>query len=311
MATPDGDKPISEIEVGDVILAYSEATEEVDIYHVSATHNQRHDTTLDLTIDGETLHTTDEHPFYVVRDDQEQWVQAKHLHIGDAILSGLGETGIVEDIVIVDQPQTMYNLTVALVATYLVGDGQWVVHNVNCPIIQLPQDSVWERNANRIRQRYQLETLIYPGSGGKTLGGKNIAISNHQVQGMYLDEYGEFIANQTGSLHAISGGNRIIDLLIPDYSGLPHLPPENQIFDTLQKGSRGYGRDGSVDTEAKLLEYYAHHLDDLARGAITLYTLNKPCKSCGGPNKIHPQGVIGQFSDMFPNIRLRILYTYD
>ncbi len=131
IATPDGDKPISEIEVGDVILAYSEATEEVDIYHVSATHTQRHDTTLD----GETLHTTDEHPFYVIRDDQEQWVQAKHLHIGDRVVSALGETGIVEDIVIVDQPQTMYNLTVSLVATYLVGDGQWVVHNTNACVV--------------------------------------------------------------------------------------------------------------------------------------------------------------------------------
>ncbi len=129
IATPDGDKPISEIEVGDVILAYSEATEEVDLYHVSATHTQRHDSTLDITIDGETLHTTDEHPFYVVRDDQEQWVKAQDLHIGDSVLSGLGETGIVEDIIIIDQPQTMYNLTVSLVATYLVGDGQWVVHN--------------------------------------------------------------------------------------------------------------------------------------------------------------------------------------
>ncbi len=135
IATPDGDKPISEIEVGDVILAYSEATEEVDIYHVSATHTQRHDTTLDITIDGETLHTTDEHPFYVVRDNQEQWVEAQDLHIGDAILSALGETGIVEDIIIIDQPQMMYNLTVALVATYMVGDGQWLVHNVNyCPM---------------------------------------------------------------------------------------------------------------------------------------------------------------------------------
>ncbi len=131
IATPDGDKPISEIEVGDVILAYSEATEEVDLYHVSATFQQQHNSTLDLTIDGETLHTTDEHPFYVVRDNEEQWVQAQHLHIGDSVLSGLGETGTVEDIIIINEPQMMYNLTVALVATYLVGDGQWVVHNVD------------------------------------------------------------------------------------------------------------------------------------------------------------------------------------
>ncbi len=131
IATPDGDKPISEIEVGDVILAYSEATEEVDIYHVSATHNQRHDSTLDITIDGETLHTTDEHPFYVIRDNEEQWVEAKHLQADDRVLAADGTLGVVEAIEIVDKPQTMYNLTVSLVATYLVGDGQWVVHNVN------------------------------------------------------------------------------------------------------------------------------------------------------------------------------------
>ncbi len=131
VATPDGDKPISEIEVGDVILAYSEATEEVDIYHVSATHTQHHETTLDVTIDGETLHTTDEHPFYVIRNNQEQWVQAQHLQADDRVLAADGTLGVVEAIEIVDQPQTMYNLTVSLVATYLVGNGQWIVHNQN------------------------------------------------------------------------------------------------------------------------------------------------------------------------------------
>ncbi len=151
IATPDGDKPISEIEVGDVILAYSEATEEVDLYHVSATHTQHHETTLDVTIDGETLHTTDEHPFYVIRNNQEQWVQAQHLHIGDSVLSGLGETGTVEDIIIIDQPQTMYNLTVSLVATYLVGDGQWVVHNVNSCYF----DGLSPRNQEAIVQAIQ------------------------------------------------------------------------------------------------------------------------------------------------------------
>ncbi len=170
IATPEGDKPISEIEVGDVILAYSEATEEVDIYHVSATHNQRHDSTLDITIDGETLHTTDEHPFYVIRDDQEQWVQAKHLHIGDAILSALGETGIVEDIIIIDQPQMMYNLTVALVATYMVGDGQWVVHNQDEPIaiqslpgrsgIQVPRQIQPQQMADLTNRWYGYEFLL-------------------------------------------------------------------------------------------------------------------------------------------------------
>lgn len=127
---------------------------------------------------------------------------------------------------------------------------------------------------------------------------------------MYLDEYGEFRAKQTGTLHSISGGNRIIDLLIPQYSGVRHIDPEYQIFETLQKGDRGYGRDGSLDTEAKILEFYAHRINGSSQGYINLYTLNIPCKSYGGSNKYHPQGVIGQFNDMFPNISLNVFYTY-
>jgi len=52
------------------------------------------------------------------------------LSIGDAVLNAEGETGIVEASVVVGVPQTMVNLTVALAATYVVGTGQWVVHNV-------------------------------------------------------------------------------------------------------------------------------------------------------------------------------------
>ncbi|MEO1255571.1 MAG: hypothetical protein AAFY41_11930, partial [Bacteroidota bacterium] len=32
---------------------------------------------------------------------------------------------------VIDEPQTMYNLTISLVATYLVGEQGWVVHNTN------------------------------------------------------------------------------------------------------------------------------------------------------------------------------------
>jgi len=40
-----------------------------------------------------------------------------------------GEYGEVDDILIEDRTQTMYNLTVDVVHTFAVGDGEWVVHN--------------------------------------------------------------------------------------------------------------------------------------------------------------------------------------
>lgn len=48
-----------------------------------------------LTIDGEELETTPEHPFYV---EGEGWVNAEDLEVGDDIRNADGETGKVESI---------------------------------------------------------------------------------------------------------------------------------------------------------------------------------------------------------------------
>lgn len=95
---------------------------------VTATYAQQHETTLDVTISGEVIHTTDEHPFYVV---ERGWVEAGQLAISDAVLAAYGTLGVVEAVTVIPTPQTMYNLTIEWVATYLVGDGQWVVHNID------------------------------------------------------------------------------------------------------------------------------------------------------------------------------------
>jgi hypothetical protein len=78
-----------------------------------------------LTIDGEEIETTPWHPFYT----DEGWEDAGDLEPGDLILALDGDYGTVESIVIVAETQTMYDLDVAIVDTFAVGDGAWVVHN--------------------------------------------------------------------------------------------------------------------------------------------------------------------------------------
>jgi len=99
---------------------------------VTATHTQVHETTLDVTINGETVHTTDEHPFLL---SDGLWIEAGKLEVGDEVLAADGSVGVVETVVVVDTPQTMVNLTVELAATYVVGAGRWVVHNNGRPPI--------------------------------------------------------------------------------------------------------------------------------------------------------------------------------
>jgi hypothetical protein len=86
---------------------------------------------VDLIIDGESLTTTPEHPFYTL----EGWEVAGELEVGDHIWSISGEWGRVEAVSVSHDPQLMYNLTVDDAHTFFVGEQAWLVHNPCTPKI--------------------------------------------------------------------------------------------------------------------------------------------------------------------------------
>ena len=126
VSTEDGLVPISDVDAGEYVLAYDEATEEIGYYPVTAVWVHTDPVIVELTIDGETIETTLEHPFYT---DEGTWIPADELQIGDEIRDAEWGTGTVDDIHVTYQPQPMYNFTVAEAHTYFVGDEQWLVHN--------------------------------------------------------------------------------------------------------------------------------------------------------------------------------------
>ncbi len=126
--TDSGPVPIEEIQPGDLVLAYNEATGEIGYYPVTDLISHIDIQVVYLTIDGETIVTTAEHPFYT---SENEWIEAGELQPGDEIRAATWTTGAVEAMTIVTQPQRMYNFTVAAAHTYFVGDGQWLVHNTS------------------------------------------------------------------------------------------------------------------------------------------------------------------------------------
>jgi Pretoxin HINT domain len=129
VATAAGVAPIITIQVGDQVLAWHQETGEVGYYTVTATHSHLDPVVVYLTINDETILTTPEHPFYTVAGE---WVGAGDLQVGSRVYSTDGQLGVVAAVKVVEQPQVMYNLTVADAHTFAVGDGQWLVHNVHC-----------------------------------------------------------------------------------------------------------------------------------------------------------------------------------
>ncbi len=126
VTTDEGPIPIKDVDVGDKVLAWDEVTNSTGYFLVTATWAHEDPVTVLLTVDSETIETTPEHPFLTA---DGTWVTADELAVGDELQGAAGHTGTVEAVAFVAAPQTMYNLTVADAHTYVVGDGEWVVHN--------------------------------------------------------------------------------------------------------------------------------------------------------------------------------------
>ena len=81
-----------------------------------------------VTVNGETLTCTPEHPFYV---PEKGWTSAIDLRAGDILVMLNGEYVVVEQVQheLLESPETTYNFEVEDYHTYYVGEDQVLVHN--------------------------------------------------------------------------------------------------------------------------------------------------------------------------------------
>jgi RHS repeat-associated protein len=112
-------KPISEIEVGDQVLAVDPETGQRGARYV-ITVLPHADSVLELaTEDGSTVTTTEDHPFYNATD--RQWQRADRLDAGDVLHTASGAVVRVKGLQVSTQRvDTAYDLTVAGIHTYFV-----------------------------------------------------------------------------------------------------------------------------------------------------------------------------------------------
>ena len=153
--TEAGLKPIEEIEVGDRVLAYDEATGEQAYKAVKQLF--RNETlkwcTIAVAVAGivESITSTPGHKYYLPENTitreigekqehasytglSEKWVSACNLKSGDKVLLSDGEYGIIQSVKVeeLSSPETTYNLEVEDFHTYYVGERSVCVHNVGC-----------------------------------------------------------------------------------------------------------------------------------------------------------------------------------
>lgn len=131
--TGDGLKPIEKFKVGDKVWAKDQSTGEDVLRLVDKTYIRQTTELYELTIDGDVIMTTAEHPFWV---DGRGWVGAEDLAIEDVLVTPEGTT-MVEKIEVetADKPVSVYNFRVSEDHNYyaLAGNTPVLVHNADYP----------------------------------------------------------------------------------------------------------------------------------------------------------------------------------
>ena len=119
---------IENIKEGDYVWATDPDTGETELKRVVQTFVNQTNELLHITVNGEEIVTTPEHPFYV---PGKGWTSAICLRAGDMLVMLNGEYAIVERIQheILESPITVYNFEVEDFHSYYVGKSSILVHN--------------------------------------------------------------------------------------------------------------------------------------------------------------------------------------
>jgi len=97
-----------------------------DLVDLTITTNTHAPHSTKVTKTKEVLHTNQKHPFYTL---EKGFVPVGQLKLGMHVLRANGQFGVITGWKIVPGSKVMYNLEVAQDHTFVVGVGQWVVHN--------------------------------------------------------------------------------------------------------------------------------------------------------------------------------------
>ena len=126
---------IEKIKSGDKVISTDPETMETSPKTVLETYIREVTTLVHLTVNGEEIITTIDHPFYVKDKD---FVKAGELAIGYELLNSNCNVLLVENhsVELTDEPTTVYNFQVEVFHTYHVGENGVWVHNSNCKLIK-------------------------------------------------------------------------------------------------------------------------------------------------------------------------------
>ena len=146
--TQQGIRKIEQIREGDLVWSEHETSGQISLKKVITTIRKEIDTTVQIELEGETIETTAEHPFYT----KEGWKDAADLTEQDHIQTKNKKWYRVKGQNFLYTKKKVYNFEVEDWHTYFVGKLAWLVHNAPpCFSTMIRESQTWFQNIMRGR----------------------------------------------------------------------------------------------------------------------------------------------------------------
>ncbi|MEK3885841.1 polymorphic toxin-type HINT domain-containing protein, partial [Paenibacillus sp. PL2-23] len=126
--TDEGEKPIEEIQIGDKVLAKNDKSGNVSYQEVELLFRKTVEEIYNITVNGEVITTTAEHPFWIVG---KGWVKVKDLQIGERLVTNEDVELNIQDIEVKKEHRSVYNFRVKNDHTYFVSNLKIWTHNMD------------------------------------------------------------------------------------------------------------------------------------------------------------------------------------
>ena len=154
---------IENIKAGDKVISTDPETMKTSPKTVLETYIREVTTLVHLTVNGEEIVTTVDHPFYV---KNQGFIKAGELIVGDELLDVNGNVLLVEkfNVELTDKPVKVYNFQVEDFHTYYVGENNILVHNAGKEY-KIPKSGTGKEKATDIPSRFKGERPYINESG--------------------------------------------------------------------------------------------------------------------------------------------------
>ena len=214
ISTKFGSVPVKKIKIGDLVWSTNPETGKTELKAVVNTFVNETTHVTHITVNGETITSTQTHPYYVA---DRGWILAGNLRAGDILVTLNGEYVVLEQVQheILEAPVATYNFEVEGFHTYYVGENDILVHNkcVFGEFVDNPQ-SLWGKTVTDLEEilggDWKRGTYGSSKTGWKFTNGDKM-IAYHPGGGKHVGSYYKLSSGQIGKIKIVG----------PDYVRLP------------------------------------------------------------------------------------------